>query len=403
MTTTDNNLRLLISGASIAGLTSAYWLARYGFQVTLVELAPHLRAGGQALDVRGPGLEVAERMGILATIRDHRTRLTGMSQVDSTGRETFRSTERTITGGRLDSPDVEIMRDDLCRVLYQAVGKGVGSVDYLFDDAIASLTQDASGVDVTFHTAAARRFDLVIGADGLHSGVRALAFGPEEQFMRPVGDWYIAVFGMPNFLGLERWEVFYQPAESSVGAMVMGLQKDRDARAYVGFSGGHAIDYDHRDIDAQKRLVAERMAGAGWVVPQILEHMLHAPDFHFDAMRQIRMDSWSRGRIVLVGDAGYSVSPATGQGTTVAMVGAYILAGELATHADDLMAGTAAYENAMRDYVSRNQDAALATDTVPPTASAAEDVAAPPDRISAPNFDQLVQPIALKNYAGLAP
>src|SRR5450830_304608 len=129
-------------------------------QVTLVELAPHLRAGGQALDVRGPGLEVAERMDILATIRDHRTRLTGMSQVDSTGRETFRSTERTITGGRLDSPDVEIMRDDLCRVLYQAVGKGVGSVDYLFDDAIASLTQDASGVDVTFHTAAARRFDL---------------------------------------------------------------------------------------------------------------------------------------------------------------------------------------------------------------------------------------------------
>jgi 2-polyprenyl-6-methoxyphenol hydroxylase-like FAD-dependent oxidoreductase len=386
----DNHIRVLISGGSIAGLSTAYWLTRYGFKVTVVERAPHLRPGGQALDVRGPALEVAERMGILANLRDRSTRLSGMSQVDSTGKETFRSTERTITGGQFDSPDVEIMRDHLCQVLYQAV---VNQVEFLFDDSIATLTEDATGVHVTFDTAASRRFDLLIGADGLHSGVRKLVFGPEQQFIRPLGDWYVAVFGMPNFLGLERWEVFYQPPDAAIGAMVMGLDANADARAYVGFSAPEPIDYDYRDIEAQKRLVAERVADGGWELPTIVEHMMRASDFHFESMSQIRMDSWSSGHTVLVGDAGYSISLATGQGTTVAMVGAYVLAGELATHRHDLRAGIAAYESALRDYVSRNQDAALETAPNPESTQ--------PDDIADADFGKLVQPILLKNYPEL--
>jgi 2-polyprenyl-6-methoxyphenol hydroxylase-like FAD-dependent oxidoreductase len=386
----DKHIRLLVSGGSIAGLSTAYWLARYGFKVTVVERAPHLRPGGQALDVRGPALEVAERMGILATIRERSTKLTGMSQVDSTGKETFRSTERTITGGQFDSPDVEIMRDHLCRVLYQAVEN---QVEFLFGDSIATLTEDATGVDVTFDAATPRRFDLVIGADGLHSGVRKLVFGPEQQFIRHLGDWYVAVFGMPNFLGLEHWEVFYQPPEAAIGAMVMGLEANADARAYVGFSAPAPIDYDHRDIEAQKRLVAERVADGGWELPTIVEHMMRASDFHFESMSQIRMDSWSRGRTVLVGDAGYSISLTTGQGTTVAMVGAYVLAGELASHKHDLLAGIAAYESALRDYVRRNQDAALETAPDPESTQ--------PDDIADADFGKLVQPILLKNYPAL--
>lgn len=391
----DKNLHVLISGASIAGLGTAYWLARYGFKVTVVERAPHLRPGGQALDVRGPALDIAAQMGILDAIRDRSTRLTGMSQVDSSGKETFRSTERTLTGGQLDSPDVEIMRDELCRILHQAVD---GGVEYLFDDSIATLAQDDAGVDVGFERAAPRRFDLVIGADGLHSTVRKLAFGPETQFIRPVGDWYVAVFGMPNFLALEQWEVFYQPEDSTVGAMVMGLQKDAAARAYVGFSAPEAIDFDYRDIAAQKRLVAERVAGAGWVLPQIVEHMMAASDFHFDSMSQIRMDAWSRGRIVLVGDAGYSISPATGQGTTVAMIGAYVLAGELAMHKGNPLAGIAAYENALRDYVLRGQDRALATNVADPQTAPDES-----GGMADADFGRMVQPIALKIYPELAP
>ncbi|RKG96636.1 hypothetical protein D7X32_35375 [Corallococcus carmarthensis] len=395
--------RVLVSGASISGLTIACWLARYGFGVTVVERAPHLRPGGQALDVRGPALKVAERMGILATLRERNTRLTGFSQVDADGKETFRSEERTLTGGRFESPDIEIMRDDLCRVLLDAVDP---RVEYLFGDSIASLTQDTSGVDVTFERAAPRRFELVVGADGLHSRVRKLAFGPEEQFLRRLGNSYVAVFGMPNFLGLERWEVMYQDERANVGAMVMALRKDAPARAYVGFTAAEPIEYAPRDIEAQKRLLAERLSGAGWVLPRILEHMMTAPDFHFDSISQIRMDGWSRGRIVLVGDAGYSVALASGQGTTVAMVGAYVLAGELATHKADLANGITSYENDLRDYVIRNQDIAIEQHArnAAPQATAAGEPAHEGENAAAdglPDFGALTLPFELKDYEGL--
>ncbi len=398
--TSPSSSRVLVSGASISGLTIAYWLARYGFTVTVVERAPRLRPGGQALDVRGPALTVAERMGILATLRQHSTRLTGFSLVDADGKELHRSEERTLTGGRFESPDIEIMRDDLCRVLHEAVGS---RVEYLFDDSVASLTQDALGVDVAFERAAPRRFDLVVGADGLHSRVRRLAFGSEEQFLHRLGNAYIAIFGMPNLLGLERWEVMFQDEGTGVGAMVMALSKDANARVYVGFMAAEPIQYDHRDVAAQKRLMAERLSGQGWVLPQLIEHMMTAPDFHFDSISQIRMDGWSRGRVVLVGDAGYSVALASGQGTSVAMVGAYVLAGELAAHQDDPVRGIASYENGLRDYVVRNQDIAAeqhARNTHPQGAAAGGPkderehaaVGGPPD------FGALTLPFELKDY-----
>ncbi|MDR8398311.1 FAD-dependent monooxygenase [Paraburkholderia sp. USG1] len=387
-----HDIRILVSGASVAGLSTAYWLARYGFQVTVVERAPHLRPGGQALDVRGPALEVAERMGILATLRERATRLTGMSVVDAGGQELFRSTERTLTGGRFDSPDVEILRDDLCQVLYKAVEEHVA---FLFDDRITSITQDESGVDVAFARAAPRRFDLVIGADGLHSGVRRLVFGPEEPFLRFVG-FHVAVFAAPNFLGLDHWQVFHDQGNLMAG--VLAMDRDAPARVYLGFGSAEALDYDYRDIAAQKRLVTERFAGAAWEIPQLLAHMQDAPDFYFDATHQVRMDSWSSARVVLVGDAGYSVSPATGQGTTVAMVGAYVLAGELAACPSALVAGIGHYEHALRDYIARNQDLAIDMMAQDTSLGQSEDAdsATHPDGV--PDFGQMVQPFRLKPY-----
>lgn len=327
---------------------------------------------------------------ILSTIRDRSTKLTGIAVVDANGDELFRSTESTLTGGRLDSLDVEILRDDLCRVLHEAVGE---RVEYIFGDCITSLAQDESGVDVTFATAPSRRFELVIGADGMGSGVRRLAFGPDEQFLHAIGDIYVATFGMPNFLGLKRWQVMHQPPDS-VGALVMGLEKDAEARTYLGFNAPGGLDYDFRDIDAQKRLLADRAAGAGWVIPQIVEHMMRASDFHFYSLSQVRMNRWSRGRIVLIGDAGYAVSLGTGQATSVAMVGAYVLANELAVHKADLVAGLAAYEEALRAYVLRNQDVALEQNTKPegPSSDPAPGI---------PDFGSLTLPFAFKDYAAL--
>jgi 2-polyprenyl-6-methoxyphenol hydroxylase-like FAD-dependent oxidoreductase len=327
----------------------------------------------------------------LASIRDRSTKHAGMSVVDSGGKEIFRSTERTLTGGRFDSPDVEILRDELCLVLYEAVGD---QVDYLFGDSVASIRQSEAGVDVAFVNAAPRRFDLVVGADGLHSVVRRLAFGPEEEFIRYLGG-YLAVFAMPNFLGLDRWQVFHQ--HGNIFGGIMGLRPDADARTYIAFRAAEPADYDYRDVAAQKRLVADRVGGAGWELPRIVEHMWRTPDFHFDPTSQIRMDHWSSGRVVLV--AGYCVSPATGQGTTVAMVGAYVLAGELAAHREDHAAGTAAYEAELRDYAGRNQDLAVRSTSRPRPAlgePAGAEATASPDGV--PDYGQMVQPLTLKDY-----
>ncbi|GGN76782.1 hypothetical protein GCM10010112_49280 [Actinoplanes lobatus] len=351
---TDKNGRILVSGASVAGLTTAYWLDRFGFEVTVVERSAGLRPGGQALDIRGPALEVARRMGVLDEFRKRTTELRGMSMVDDSGAEIYRTTERTLTGGRLDSEDLEVLRDDLIDVLHGACGAGVR---FVFGNRITGLNQDDHGIDVEFDNAVPGRFDVVIGADGAHSGTRRLVFGPEKPFLRYMGG-YVAIMTIPNFLGLDRWQTFLMGG-GDAGAGLIGLDGSGTARAYLGFESKEPVEYDHRDEDAQKRLLAERAAGLGWVVPQILEHMRDdASGFHFDARIQVIMEHWTKGRVALVGDAGYAVSLTTGQGASMAMVGAYVLAGEIAAAGADLAVGIARYEDEVREYVLRNQAAA---------------------------------------------
>jgi 2-polyprenyl-6-methoxyphenol hydroxylase-like FAD-dependent oxidoreductase len=349
----DAKGRVLVSGASIAGLTAAYWLDRYGFTVTVVERAATPRPGGQALDVRGPALEVARRTGVLDEFRERTTQLRGMSMVDNAGTEIYSTTERTLTGGRLDSEDLEVLRDDLVDILHRACGT---RVRFVFGDKIAALQQDEHGIDVEFDHAPPARYDVVIGADGAHSGTRRLVFGPEKPFLRYMGG-YVAIMTIPNFLGLDHWQTFLM-GEGDAGAGVIGLDGSGTARAYLGFESKEPVEYDYRDEDAQKQLLAERSVGLGWVVPQILEHMKDAAGFHFDARIQVIMEQWTRGRVALVGDAGYAVSLTTGQGASMAMVGAYVLAGEIAAASDDPAAGIARYEDEVREYVLRNQAAA---------------------------------------------
>ena len=384
--------RILVSGASVAGLTAAYWLDRFGFAVTVVERSAGLRPGGQALDVRGPALEVARRTGVLDDFRTRTTRLRGMSMVDDSGAEIYRTTERTLTGGRLDSDDLEVLRDDLVDVLHQACGTGVR---FVFGDWITDLRQDEHGVDVEFENAAPARYDVVIGADGAHSGTRRLVFGPEKPFLRYMGG-YVAIMTIPNFLGLDRWQTFYMGA-GDAGAGLIGLDGSGTARAYLGFESAEPVEYDYRDEHAQKRLLAERSAGLGWVVPQILEHMTDdASGFHFDARIQVIMEHWTKGRVALVGDAGYAVSLTTGQGASMAMVGAYVLAGEIAASAGDPAAGIARYEDEVREYVLNQQLAARKLND----RNQSDDGGSGPGDFT--DFGTLVQDLALKDYRLLA-
>src|SRR3954469_6870469 len=340
--------RVLVAGASIAGPALAHWLHRRGAEVTVVERAPELRPGGQAVDARGVAKEVIRRMGLDAPVRAARTETAGAYNVDVDGNvlETFRVDD---DGGDGYIAEIEILRGDLSQVLYDDTRDGV---EYVFGDRIADLTQDADGVDVTFAGGDRRRFDLVIGADGLHSALRAMVFGPREQFVRHLG-LVLAFYSVPNEFGLDRWLIDYQEAGRSAG-----LRPIRDAtQAIAMFSfPSPTFDIDYRDVEAQKRLVRQQMAGFGWLTPGILSHLDDTPDFYLDQVAQVVMDRWHIGRVRLIGDAAFSASPMSGAGTGLALVGAYLLAGELAAAGWDPEAGFAGYEARMRSYVEDNQE-----------------------------------------------
>jgi 2-polyprenyl-6-methoxyphenol hydroxylase-like FAD-dependent oxidoreductase len=342
--------RVLVAGASIAGPALAHWLRRRGAEVTVVERAPQLRPGGQAVDARGVAKEVIGRMGLNAAIRAACTDTAGAHTVDAHGQvlETFRADDDDGDGF---IADIEILRGDLSQVLYDDTRDGV---EYLFGDRIAELTQDTDGVDVVFAGGRRRRFDLVVGADGLHSELRAMVFGPHEHFLHHLGH-VLAFYSVPNEFGLDRWLLEYQDQESGRSALLRPIQDATRAMAMFYLPSAD-FDVDHRDVTAQKRLLRERMAGLGWLAPDILAHLDDTPDFYLDQVAQVVMDRWSSGRVGLLGDAAFSSSPMSGQGTGLALVGAYLLAGELAAADWDPGTGFTRYETRMRPFVEANQE-----------------------------------------------
>ncbi|OSC21821.1 hypothetical protein B8W69_27655 [Mycobacterium vulneris] len=377
--------KVLISGASVAGAAAAFWLGQHGFSVTVVERHRGPRPGGQAIDVRGPALTVLERMGLLGAAQKRKTQIQGSSVVDRDGNELSRDTDTALSGPSgvpIDSPNIELLRDDLVELLY---GASQWTAEYIFDDTITAVQDDGAAVHVTFERTAPRSFDLVIGADGLHSNVRRLVFGPEEDFIERLGT-HAAIFTVPNFLDLDYWQMWHYGDASMAG--VYSARNNTEARAMVGFMDTD-LRIDYRDTAAQLAELERRMAGDGWVRPQLLEYMRAAPDFYFDEMSQIKMDRWSQGRVALVGDAGYCCSPLSGQGTSVALLGAYILAGELKAASQegtvDYEAGFANYHREFSDYVKRNQW--LVVDNIPGGAPIPQEV-----------FDRIVASITLKDY-----
>jgi 2-polyprenyl-6-methoxyphenol hydroxylase-like FAD-dependent oxidoreductase len=339
---------VLVSGAGIAGPALAYWLHRYGFAVTVVETGAEPRPGGQAVDVRGVARTVVERMGVLPRIRELRVEERGIANVNAAGRHVSRM-PADLFGGEGIVAEIEISRGDLAGVLYELTRD---SVEYLFADRIVELDQDGAGVRARFAGGAERRFDLVVGADGVHSGVRRLAFGPEADYVRPLGG-YTAYFSVPDPGDLDSWFLMY----NAPGGRVAGLRPERagTAQAMLSFTAP-PLQYDRRDDRAQRRILAEAFAGVGWRVPALIEAMWTAPDFYFDAVCQVRVPTWSRGRVTLLGDAGYCGSPLTGMGTSMSLVGAYVLAGELATAADDPGTAFRRYQEVMADYVRQCQE-----------------------------------------------
>ncbi|NUT96660.1 MAG: NAD-binding protein [Saccharothrix sp.] len=327
---------ILISGAGVAGSSLAGWLRRYGVDVTVVEKATGLRDGGYKVDVRGVAVEVLRRAGVLDLVRAVETQVKDAHFVDSRGKRVA-TMSADVFGGR-EGEDLEVLRGDLVRVLRDAA-----DVEYLFGEWVEEVEDVAGGVRVRFGSGAERVFDAVVGADGLHSRVRGLVFGDESRFRHDLGH-HVSIFTSSSDHGLDREELLY--AEPGRTTNVYRTAGDGGARALFLF----------RDDAANGRHGAERLAevfaGAGWKVPELVAEAARARDLYFDSVSLIRMDRWSRGRVVLVGDAAYAASPASGQGTSLALVGAYVLAGELV---DGLEGAFERYESLMRDFVTANQ------------------------------------------------
>lgn len=340
-----NHNTVLIAGAGIAGPALAYWLAQYGMTPTVVERAPQLRQGGQTVDLRGSGLEVARRMGVETAARAAATEEEGIRFVDSMNRTRAALSARAFDGQGPIS-ELEILRATLGSLLYHHSRE---DAEYIFGDSISALDDDGTQVHVTFQHGADRSFDLVVAADGLRSRTRDLVFGDTAQ-IKPLG-LCTAYFTIPRRSADAPWARWHSaPNGRSVLLRPDNLGTTRAGLSFLTRPRG----YERLNPDEQKALVRRLFAEVGWETPRILNEMDSTSDFFFDASAQVHMPEWSRGRVAVVGDAAYCPSPISGAGTSLSLVGAYVLAGELARHTHYQDAFTA-YETTLRSYVERAQ------------------------------------------------
>ncbi|XXX76337.1 FAD-dependent monooxygenase [Sorangium sp. So ce134] len=336
---------VLISGASIAGPALAFWLARYGFRPVVVERAGALRLGGQNIDIQGAAREVVRRMGIEGDIRAATTGEQGLRFVDDRNATKAEFPAASSEGGGF-TQELEVLRGDLARILYDRTRD---TTEYIFGDQIAGLRDHGDRVTVSFEHGDERDFDLVVAADGIRSRTRALIVGDEPR-IRPLG-LYGSYFTIPRGSSDGAWARWYHaPGSRSIILRPDNVGTTRASLWFLSPGRGH----ERASAAEQKALIASVFADAGWESPRVLAALADAEDVYFDAVSQVMAPRWSSGRAALVGDAAYCPSPVSGMGASVALVGAYVLAGELSRRSDHRDA-FAAYEKLMRPYVDLAQ------------------------------------------------
>lgn len=342
---------ILISGLGIAGPTLAYWLQKRGFRPVLLERTPAPRRGGYIIDFWGVGYDVADRMGLRPTLHREECHLDEVRLVNTEGRRVARLRAAVFgeaTGGRY----LSILRSRLARCIWELVD---GSVETIFGDSVTRIEEDPSGTLVHFERAAPRRFALVIGADGLHSNIRSLALGASDPVPHHLGC-CTAACTVPGYPHRDEG-VFVSYAAPGMQTTRYALP-DGSSTIFFFFAHPDPNDIPHHDIAAQKAMVRRAFEGRGWECDELLAAISRADDWYFDAVAQIRMPMWHRGRVALVGDAGYCPSLLSGQGSALAMAGAYILAYELEHAGGDHAAAFARYQSSFKPFIESKQRAA---------------------------------------------
>lgn len=341
---------VLISGASFAGLATAFWMRELGYAVTIVEIAGGLRRGGTAVNIQDGCIDVVRRMGLLERIRANQLNLQRWEFKNAAD-----VTERAVVlrgdGEPLSDNDIEIERDVLLDLLFGAVKD---DIEIIFDDSITALRETSGGVEATFANAAPRTFDLVFGCDGMHSAVRKLWFGEEAQYSRFLGQYFSITIVDKLLIERDTAQMFNVPGK----AVMLNAYKDK-TDIILAFATDGEIPYDYRDQRQQRRIIADQFAGAGWRTAELLAEVAGSSSFYFDKLGQIRMPSWTKGSVALVGDAGYCASPAAGRGGSLALDGAAALATAMQQHPADLDLAFRHYNDSFRPVVDEIQDEAV--------------------------------------------
>ena len=338
-------MKIVINGIGVAGPALAYWLMKSGHEVLLVEEAPRLRADGYIVDFWGIGYDIAEKMGLIGEIRrlGYQAR-----EVRFVGRDGLRrgGFDATIFGRMTNDRFTSVRRSDVSATIYRAIDEKVEAV---FGDSVAGIDEHDKGVRVTFDHAPACDADLVIGADGLHSRVRRLAFGVDSDFIISL-NYHVAAFEVEDYR--PRDELVYV-SHGLPGRQVSRFAMRDDKTLFL-----FVFRDEYMRGDEPKSILRETFAESGWEWPQIEKELERTSDLYFDTVSQVQMDRWTRGRTALVGDAAASVSLMAGEGTGLAIAEAYILAGELHACANDFRTAFARYEERLMPFLKRKQASA---------------------------------------------
>jgi 2-polyprenyl-6-methoxyphenol hydroxylase-like FAD-dependent oxidoreductase len=342
-------MRIIINGAGIAGPTLAYWLREAGHQVLLVEAAPQLRRGGYVIDFWGVGYDVAEKMGLLPRIRELGYQVREVRFVDRHGRKCGgfpTDVFRRLLNGRFTT----LRRSDLAATIYAALG---GTVETIFGDSVASIEETGHRVRVSFDHAPPREADLVVGADGLHSRVRRLVFGPDAGVEVSLG-YHVAAFAVEGYR--PRDELVYV-SHGVPGRQISRWSMRDDKTLFLFVFRDEYLAGDNPSTEQERKAVLTKVfADVGWERPRILAAMANVGSIYFDRVSQIRMDRWTKGRTALVGDAAACVSLMAGEGAGLAMAEAYVLAGELRHCGSEYGAAFARYQERMMPFLRRKQE-----------------------------------------------
>ncbi len=338
--------KVLVSGASMAGLSTACWMNKLGYNLTVVETASEPRTGGGAVDIKGAAADAAKRMGIFEQLKSNSLNVE-MIEFKNDEDGTEGSISLNSEGTELPDDEIEIERDKFVRILMDTLKE---DVEFIFNNSITALNETTDAITVTFKDGKQSNFEMVFGCDGIHSGVRKIWFGAESEYTHFMKA-YFSITIVDRLLIKQKTMQMYGVPDKSI--MLNAYNNKTDI--IFCFNSEENIPYDYRDEEQQRKIILQQFEGLSWRTKELLEEVRHSKNFYFDKFCQIKMPSWTKGRVALVGDAGYCASPAAGMGASLSIIGAVTLADALQKHNGNFELAFVDYNKNLRPFIEEVQ------------------------------------------------